>query len=293
LGTIFYIWIIIWTIISGFVGYTIKFIFEKIIPAWQIKKGTRVAIEKYRLPLLQYGTAIKDSMIQIVNSQTKYNDWDAFLRLKTLYFMAAFLGWCQIFAKESLIEYVEHGLSVSKDVRVFNAHYHNVFRGISSTHYFSSSEETFKEAYTSSVPALVATAIGDVMIKDCQGYKSAFPQVIGFREFQFNYENNPEFNKWIAHIDNILNYESKSENDLKWNRIIIFYTHLCVFTYFLERRNKKIYLKMCDYIKKTVKRAHKARVLIYLDRICENIRPITKVVLKNELADMGYSMTYK
>lgn len=241
---------ILWIIISGIVGYTIKFIFEKIIPAWQLKKATRVAIQKYHLPLLQYGSAVEDSIIRLLKSETKYNEWDTFLRLKTLYFIAAFLGWCQIFAKESLIEYVGYGLGSSKNIRIFNSHYHNVFTGISSIHYFSSSEETFKDAYTSSVPALVATAIGDVMIKDYQNHKSIFPQVMGFREFRSNYEKDSEFKEWVGHIENILNYNTKSENDIKWNRIIIFYTHLYVFTDFLERRNKKILSKMHDYIER-------------------------------------------
>jgi hypothetical protein len=77
-------WIIIWSFISGVIGASIKFIFEKIIPTWQLRKATRVAIQKYSLPLLQYSSAVEDSIFRVVKSEINYNDWNTFLRLKTL-----------------------------------------------------------------------------------------------------------------------------------------------------------------------------------------------------------------
>ena len=131
-----------------------------------------------------------------------------------------------------------------------------------------------------------------VMTKDYENLKILFPEVISFREFVHGYKHNSEFKEWFYYIENIFNYKTKSESDIKWNRLIIFYTHIRVFTFFLEMRNENILLKMVNYIKKILS-IPKIPYLIDLDGICEKIHPTVKDRLHNELATLGYVVGYR
>jgi hypothetical protein len=270
------LWIIISAFIGGLITHVFKFLFERHIHAWQLKKATRISIQKYQLPLLQYGYAAEKSILTVLkNTHTKYNESNGDSHLRTLYFIGAFLGWCQVLSKKSLIEYVEHGLVSSKSIETFGIHYNNIIRGISSLDYLLGLEEN-GEADRTRVPSLAATAIGDLMTKENENLKNLFPEVIGFREFVSSYKLISEFKEWFSYIENIFDYETKSKTDMKWNRLILFYTHIRVFTFFLEiRKEYNILSKMIDYIKKIV-RIPKRPYLIDLDSICEKMHPIVK-----------------
>jgi hypothetical protein len=287
------LWIVTSAIIGGLITHFFKFIFEKYIPAWQLKKATRVSIQKYQLPLLQYGYAAENSILKVLkNTQINDNESNEDSHLRTLYFICAFFGWCQVLSKKSLLEYVQFGLVSSKAIETFGTHYNNVIRGISSPDYFLGLEENLNGAAdTARVPSLAATAIGDLMNKDYGNLKILFPEVIGFREFVSGYKHNSEFREWFSYIENIFDYKTKSESDIKWNRLIILYTHIRVFTFFLEIRNESILLKMADYIKKIL-RISKRPYLVDLDGICERIHPTVKDRLHNELATLGYAIGY-
>jgi hypothetical protein len=140
---------------------------------------------------------------------------------------------------------------------------------------------------------LAATAIGDLMTKDYENRKSLFPEVIGFREFVSRYKHISEFKEWFSYIENIFDYKTRSETDMKWNRLILFYTHIRVFTYFLEiRKEYNILLKMVDYIKKILRIPKRPPYLIDIDGICENMHPTIKNRLDKELSMLGYAVGY-
>ena len=146
------------------------------------------------------------------------------------------------------------------------------------------------ESQSARVPALASTAIGDLMIKESAGTKELFSYLIGFLEFTRNYEHNLEYKKWFSYLENILTGLDQSQANAKWNRLIIFYTHLCVFINFLERNDK--YPFYLQRIFQKILTQNEVPKLIKIDKICQNLHPIVKIELKKDLDILRYKVTY-
>jgi hypothetical protein len=180
----------------------------------------------------------------------------------------------------------------STAIETFGTHYNNIVRGISSVDYFFGLEDTFDDSLdVARVPALAATAIGDSMVRGDEKVNGIYPEVIGFKEFMNCYKNDLESKEWFAYIENVLDYKTRSGSDLRWNRLVIFYTHIEVFKYYLETRNKNSILKKIRFINK-ISRTSKKKPYVVVDKICKEIHPTAKKRLQNEMSALGIPFTY-
>jgi hypothetical protein len=182
---------------------------------------------------------------------------------------------------------MDRGVLSSKTIESFGTLYNNIIKGVSGTHYFSGLGNEVNSIDTSRVPALTATAIGDLMIRENDKSNSLNPEVISFKEFIHRYKRDPEFKEWLSSLDKIINSIAYSKVDLKWNRLVILYSHIHMFMHYLEVRNKSIVTKLGEGIRKTI-HGNRDRPYISLDEVYENLIPTVKQHLLPELESSGY-----
>jgi hypothetical protein len=292
------IWIIISGIIGAFLTATTKFFFEHTLPQWQLKRATRIAIQKYSFPVLRSAyvleTTVRDLLLGIYKKRL-YESRDDYYRLRVLYLFGRFLGWCKILSNESVLEYVERSEIIkSKNVKKFTMYYDLIFQGIINLSYFSGIEDISSAEYESArIPALVVSCIGDLMIKESTKSKEIFSDIISFLEFTRYYQENPEFKKWFSYLENLLTGLESSQTNPKWNRLIIFYTNLCVFIDFLNRNNKKSTLTgfLLNVIRKFFHRDN-LEYVITQNKAFQNMHPAVKNRMLKDLGILGYRLGY-
>jgi hypothetical protein len=279
----------IWLLVGGVIGVVfnrfIQYIFEEYIPTRQYEKASRVSIQKYQLPLLLYGRAAEKSLLGVVKGIDKNDNEDSHLRI--LYFICAFLGWCQIVSKRSLVQFAEHGFISSKSLKPFGNHYNKIVSGISSLEYFSGIEDKFEGTMDSTrVPSLVATAIGDLMTEREENIHGIYQEIISYRAFVNDYKNSHEVREWLAYLENILHYESRSKRNIKWNRLILFYAHIHIFCDYIDTRSKSKVTAAFAPVKNAILGFNRRDTI--LDEIYESMHPKVQERLLVELDEMKY-----
>jgi hypothetical protein len=297
------IWLLISAGIGALIAASVKFVFEQTLPEWQRKRATRIAIQKYSFPLLQSAYNLENTMDALLRGLERITSGNTpdYIRLRVLYFFGSFFGWCRILSNESIIEYAELSQKIkSKNVERFAIHYNMLFKGISHLSYFRDIKDIPSASSQSArIPALVSTAIGDLMIKESTGGKELFSLTINFLEFTRKYEQDQDFRKWFEYIDNVLSDMKQIKSNAKWNRIVLIYIHLRVFIDFLERNRSYSALygwTVYDYLQKISKvlfRRKDVPMLIVLDTVCNSIDPKIRLRLDQDLCRLGYKITYR
>ena len=290
-------WIIISGVIGAFLTASTKFVFEHTLPEWQLKRATRIAIQKYSFPLLRSARDLEATIKEVLFG-TRWNDSkDYYFRLRALYLFGRFFGWCKILSNESVLEYVERAEIIkSKNVQMFAKYYAIIFKGISNVSYFLEAEDiSFAERESARIPALVISCIGDLMVKEATQSKEAFSNIITFLEFTRYYQENPEFKKWFSYLENLLSDIKKSETNAKWNRLTIFHTNLCVFIDFLNKNNKKsaIYERVLQIIRNSLPLHHEVLPnVIRQDKTFQKKHRKVENKMVKDSDDLGYKISY-
>lgn len=257
------IWIIISAGLGGLIGALINFIFQQVLtPYLQHRRAAKQALRRYCYPLLKAADKLDRRLENLINFVDK--DWfgnadDDYYRISTLYLFGCYFGWCKILEDEAFLEYE----TSDKKARLFNIQFYTVFKSITGFHYFHGIADgemaTIEEA---SVPRLVLTAIGELMIEEIED-KNEPSNIIKFTSFTQRYESSSEFRKWFLYIERILENLKKDQNDARWNRVVIFAATLRGFTLFLDPKHRMIapremsylaYLhpQVCNYLEKEI-----------------------------------------
>ena len=282
-------------ILGAVFGSFIKFIFEQLIPQWQARKKTKLAIQKYSFPLWRSSNYLRRALdIQLFDkSNYKWNDSkDDYYRLKMLYFFGSFFGWCSIIGKENLSEYIEYTDSnriKSDSLKKFTEYYNNVYKSISDPYYLKGIDNS--EIDRSRIPALVLTCIGDLMIKQ---YKTEdqFTRIISFLEFSILHNNDSNFKKWFQYVENLFVDFNRDKTNLKWNRLVLFYFYLRAFESFLWQENRKSLLIKNIFIRpiiKILKRStHEKKIGKRIFYVNAHSNVLNKLNNDQNLADLNY-----
>jgi hypothetical protein len=249
---------IIWIIVSGAIGATItqvsKYIFEHSLPQWKLARATKNAIQKYYHPLLLSAYDLRVIIEELLLDIDKgiVNDSDGYYRLKLLWYFASFLGWYKILQNESLFEF-QHPKTKSEAIRNFTKHYRMVIRGMSSPNYFDGVEDISSvDKESAKIPALALAAIGELMINTVaiRGDNTVNTSLINIVEFKRNYDNNPDYNIWFSYLNDF--FSGLDHSYAKWNRLVVFYVHICALIHYLERFDKLTYSKWIPVIIKNL-----------------------------------------
>ncbi len=296
------IWIIISGVIGAFLSASANFLFQNLIPQWQQKKATRIAIQKYSFPILHSARYLQrtiQEMLVAVNI-TNWDDQDlGYYHSRLLYSFGIFFGWCRVLSNESFLEYQETSeIERSKSEHRFASYYDIVFKSISDVTYFLEADGiSLEDRESARIPALIVSCIGELMIKESKESKELSSKIINFLEFNRYYNQNPEFKKWFRYLDDLLKKTTISDSDARWNRLSIFYTALSVFIDYLNRNDmklpfhKSIQLKYLFPVIRIL--SHKERkLLIAQSSLFGNIHPKVKGELNRQLGKLNYDIGY-
>lgn len=263
------IWILISAGIGGLVGALLKFVFEQVIgPKYQSATTAKVALRKYSYPILRAADTLDRRIQNLISFVYKkwYDDTnDDYYRLSTLYAFGCYFGWCKILENEAFIEFQ----SSDRKAREFNIHFNRVFKGITGFYYFKDIEhDEMPSVEEATVPRLALTGIGELMIKKPED-KDSLPSVLDFVEFARSYTTSPDFKKWFSYLDGLLSGLSRSADNARWNRLVVFAINLRIFVQFLD----------------PAKRQTAPRSIYYL----KYLHPKVAEMVRKEVEDSGYS----
>lgn len=257
------IWVIISAGLGGFIGALINFIFQQVLtPQLENRRSAKKALRKYRYPLLRAADKLDrrlENLIKFVDENWFEDPSDDYYRISTLYLFGCYFGWCRILEDEAFIEY-----EVSdKKARLFNIEFYTVFKSITGFHYFRKvSDEQISSVKEATIPRLVLTAIGELMIEAREDEAGTFA-VIKFTDFVKQYKASLEFQKWFSYVENLLKDLKCDKNDARWNRVVIFATILRGFVVFLDPKHRitapreipylsYLHLEVRDYLEQEV-----------------------------------------
>lgn len=232
------IWIIISSGLGGIIGALINFIFQQILtPQLQHRRTSNQALRKYSYPLLKAADKLDkrlENFINFVNEAWFDDPSDDYYHVSTLYLFGCYFGWCKILENEAFLEYE----TSDKKARLFNIQFYTVFKAITGFHYFReiSNEQHFsvKEA---TIPRLVLTAIGELMIEEEKDKNNSLA-IIKFTHFTRQYKSSSEFQKWFLYVERLLANLKRDQNDARWNRVVIFASVLRGFILFLDQKHR-------------------------------------------------------
>lgn len=297
------IWIIISGLIGAFLSASANFLFQNVLPQWQQRKATRIAIQRYSFPILRSARYLHTT-IQAILLDANRTNWDRqefdYFHFRVLYSFGMFFGWYKVLSNESMLEYLGTSeIQRTKSADEFAPYYDIIFKGISDDTYFLKAEDISVENRESArIPALIVSNIGELMIREPKDSKDMFSKIINFLEFTRYYEKNPEFKKWFIYLENLLKNTVISKTDARWNRLIIFYTNLSVFINFLDRNNQKLSFPKSIQLRYLfpISRAlfhQEHNYLIIQNSISGNIHPRIKEELLRQLKTLRYNISYQ
>lgn len=230
------IWILLSAGVGGVIGACIKFLFDHILAARVSgRREVRKIVTRYSNPILRAAESLERRINNfILTYDKKWFNNDDYYRLSTLYIFAQFLGWSRILERE--VVFLDFGNLRSS--REFNIRFNTVFKSFTGFDYFRDIPDTVA-VDSSTVPRLVLTAIGDLMIEahgDTHGSSSG---VIQFTTFVTRYEKVDEFKRWLKYLEDFLSNLKPSTEDLRWDRLIVIGANLRVLVRFLDPKGTR------------------------------------------------------
>ena len=227
------IWLILSAGIGGFIGATIKFIFEQLLePKLKRKRESKIALKKYSDPLLRSADSLDrrlENFIKFVNEKWFDDKKDDYYKISTLYLFGSYFGWSKIIENEAYLEF-----ETSKTEKNFYINFNRVYKGLTGFQYFKDLDKDVSPQL--GIHRLVLTAIGELMIKE--NLEKQSKELISFIEFTEKYSFDSNFKKWFKSIEDLFSDTTNSSMNPKWNRLIIFATNLRVFIHFLDSSNR-------------------------------------------------------
>ena len=214
-------------VIGGIVGQVLKFVFEHLIPEWQRRKATKIAIQKYSQPINLSAITLGVTIERILSNSSSTLDNNE--KVSLIYNFGSLLGWIQVFLNESFSEGIEIPHTLNRAGMAKYQYYLTEFLNGISYDYFLSPNAFPDIVRTIALPRFVLNAIGELMTDKTNRESRSFQKVINLDEFSKNYQESAEFRKWFAYLENIIFNVHKSATDPRWNMLILIKTHATLF----------------------------------------------------------------
>ena len=223
---------ILWGFIGLILGAASKFLFDHVLALRLVRRREiRQIVTQYSRPILRAAESLERRINNFVLTyDKKWFDNDDYYRLSTLYQFGCFLGWVRIL--EYKVVFLE--FEKSKKSREFNIRLNTVFKAFTGFEYFDGIDD-FEAKDASTIPRLVLTAIGELMIADSNQHNNI--SIIGFTTFVKHYENDDQYKQWFGYLKNFLSNLKLSSSDLRWDRLILIGAALRRLIWFLDPKS--------------------------------------------------------
>jgi len=228
------LWLIVTGTIGGFIGSSVKFLFDQILgPKLKKKRKAENTLKQYTFPLLRSLDSFDkrlENLIKFLDKDWFNNKNDDYYKLSTLYIFGNYFGWAKIIENEAFLEFEKR-----KKEKRFYMGFYRIFKSLTGSDYFENTQ--LKDSLnidSSGINRFVLTAIGELMIKRTSGCT----EVIGFVEFTKKYAEDGIYKKWFSYVEKFISTLSKSESNIDWNRIVILSISVRSLICLLDPKNK-------------------------------------------------------
>ncbi len=189
-------------VIGGFIGAGTKFLFEGLLtPQVAQAREARRLLALYTTPLTRSAEALERLINNFIRNadERAYHDSE-YYRLSVLYTFADYLAWVELVERD--FGFVS--LDSTRKTRTFKRRFYGFFRALTSQAYFRWADGRAgidPAAVTgSAVPRNMLRAIGEVMVDDVAERRTK-----SFTGFSLQYSRDPQFARWFADLDRVLN----------------------------------------------------------------------------------------
>lgn len=233
------LWIFISVGVGGIIGASIKFFFDQVLAhrLRQRREISRIVIQ-YSNPILRAANSLERRInVHILNIEQEGVDFDNndYCRLSFLYLFSSFLGWSYILERE--VQFLE--FETSGKSRQFQSRFYMVFKAFSSFDYFQDIAADVRTLESSTIPRLVLTAIGELMIKNQDSHQTSSKEVIEFTTFTRLYEECRQFRRWLKYLEDFISGLKPSATCLRWDRLILIAASLQMLISFLDPKGTR------------------------------------------------------
>ncbi|UYQ94170.1 hypothetical protein MKQ68_03575 [Chitinophaga horti] len=231
------IWLMVSSVVGGIIGAAIKVLSENVFTHNIIQNRQALDhFKTYSFKLLKSAQALNRRLDFIIKDNANvYRYEDENSKMSLYYVFATYFGWSKIIQEDALDKFQR----IPKKMRQFNIAFLNTLKGLSGNQYFTDIckvEEVF--ARSAVVPNYCFTAIGELMMANIDDNKTLIKSpVLDFTSFCILYKENEEFRNWFIYIDKLLSEIEYSDDNLAWNRLLIFSISLKLLINYLDKRN--------------------------------------------------------
>jgi hypothetical protein len=188
--------------VGGFIGAGTKFLFEGLLtPQAAQSREARRLLALYTTPLTRSAEGLERLINNFVRgaAERAYHDSE-YYRLSALYAFGDYLAWVELVERD--FGFVS--LDSTRKTRTFKRRFYGFFRALTSQAYFRWADaRTDIDAVAvtgSAVPRNMLRAIGEVMVDDVAERRTK-----SFTDFALQYSSDPQFARWFADLDRVLN----------------------------------------------------------------------------------------
>lgn len=231
------LWLMLSSIVGGIIGAAIKLLSENIFTQNIIQNRQALDhFKAYSFKLLKSAQALNKRIDFIIKDNANvYRYEDENSKMSLYYVFATYFGWSKIIQEDAIDKFQR----IPRKMRQFNIAFLSTLKGLSGNQYFADIckvEEVF--AKSAVIPNYCHMAIGELMMAKIEDNKTLIKSpVLDFTSFCILYKENEEFRSWFVYIEKLLSEIRYSNENLPWNRLLIFSVSLKLLIFYLDRGN--------------------------------------------------------
>ena len=226
--------ILLSSVIGGFIGATLKLVFEVVLAdRYKQRRQAKFIIDKYSNPIVSTADALRGRIANFLQgSDQNWFDKSEYYRLSTLYVFCAYFAWVEIlFGNLTRIRYL-----TSKRNRRLHRILNAIDKAFNNRDYFYPIYKTRPSEEIDEIPKFICKALGEQTIDNST---ADGPSCLSFSDFCMKYANDSEYHSWVKNLEKFLTNIKEEYGNLKWDRMHIIQLSLIALTNFLDPKHEQ------------------------------------------------------
>ncbi len=209
--------ILVSSFVGGFVGASLKFVFEVLLPNnIKQRKQANEIFDKFSNPTIRSADALRSRIANFTSGRNeRWFDTSPYYKMITLYIFASYFAWVEIlYRKLDLLRF-----QASKRSRRLHYRLNHVEKSFNNIDYFYPLlREDLDKVYQSALPKYYCKAIGEKIILDAS---FEHPAVMDFTTFYETYQQDPAYRELFQRLEFFLSKIANQYHNLHWDRVIL------------------------------------------------------------------------
>lgn len=220
-------------IIGGFVGASLKLIFEVILAGnYTQNRNAKMIINKYSNPIIRSADSLRGRLANLLttNSTNWHHDTE-YYRVSTYYVFCSYFAWIHILFRNLL----KFKYTTSRKNRKLNKILISVEKAFNNRDYFTLKENFSKGSPLLGLPKYIYEGLGELNVKK----EDQEDTCLDYIEFYNKYQNDKFFREWVENLDYFLRGIKNEYGNAKWDRIHIIELSLVALNNFLDPHHEQ------------------------------------------------------